>query len=122
MTLAWLLLMHFVGDYLFQTQAEALGKAEGKWWNSAILAHCATYTACFIPVFLFYHIHPIGIVAIFFSHWFLDRRWPVIWWREHVTRNSRESIQATFWLTIVLDQVFHITVLFAIAAVHLGAR
>lgn len=112
----WLLLCHVIGDFLIQTESQALRKAAGKPWNRAILLHCTTYTAVFVPAVLRLAIPMWWLAVLFASHWFLDRRWFVYWWRRNVTRNSAASIAATPWLSIVIDQAFHVLVLATIAA------
>jgi len=112
-----LILAHLVGDYLVQTEFEAMNKALGPFWNRALWAHCSKYAACFIPVLALAGLSQWWLALIFFSHLFFDRRWPIIWWRRVVTHNSAESIKATFWLTVVVDQIFHTLVLALIVIV-----
>lgn len=111
----WLLIAHFAGDYLFQTEFEALNKMQNRFCNRALVSHCTKYTLCFIPVFWFYVMQPAWLLFIFGSHLFFDRRWFIMWWRKHINRNSDESIAKTSWLTITIDQIFHILVLTLIA-------
>jgi hypothetical protein len=115
-------LAHALPDFAFQTQFEGTTKMLGKFWNKGLVSHCVKYTAAFVPVFWFFEI-PFGwLFVIYGTHMFIDRRWPIIWWRQHVTRNSIESIQATFWLTVVLDQIAHAVVIVLILVVHYGTR
>jgi len=114
--LEMLVVIHLVGDYLLQTEFEAMNKATGKFWNRAILSHCSKYTLCFAPVIWSFGLGWLWLVLIFGTHMFFDRRWPVVAWRKYITRNSDSSIKNTFWLTVALDQIFHLIVLAAIAA------
>lgn len=106
-----LILSHLVGDFLVQTEFEALNKALGKFFNRALLVHCLKYTLCFAPFFWNIGSGYFWLLLIFSSHMVLDRRWLIIWWRHYVNRNSPKSIENTFWLTVVVDQIFHILVL-----------
>jgi len=112
-----LLVAHFVGDYLAQTEYEAMNKALGRFFNRALWSHCLKYTLSFVPVFWISSLHPAWLVLIFTSHLFLDRRWPIIWWRKHINHNSDDSIRATFWLTVMTDQIFHGLILALISVV-----
>ncbi len=106
-----LIIAHLLGDYLFQTEYEALNKAQGSFFNRPLWQHVATYTACFVPLCIWVHLPWLSLVAIAGSHAFFDRRWPIIWWRKNIMGNSPESITEQFWLTIMVDQIFHILVL-----------
>lgn len=106
-----LLLAHFVGDYLVQTEYQALHKAEGNFLNSALINHCFMYSLCFVPVLAIYNANPLWILFVFLSHMFYDRRWPIMLWRQYVNRCSQKGIESTFWLTIVVDQIFELLVL-----------
>ena len=107
----YLIIAHLVGDYLVQTEFEGMNKALGRFWNRALISHCVKYTLAFIPVVVAYRLPLWSLLVIYGSHMVIDRRWPVIWWRRNVTRNSEDSIKATFWLTVVIDQIFHLLVL-----------
>ena len=60
-----LMLCHFLGDYVFQTDFLARTKGES-WWH--MLAHCVTYTTPFICFFGF----DMRIVFLLFSHILID--------------------------------------------------
>jgi len=111
------ILGHLAGDYLFQTTYEALNKTKGRVFNRALMAHCVKYTLCFLPLFLTLGISLLWLIPIFVTHVIFDRRTPIIWWRKNVTRCSDEDIKNTFWLTVVIDQIFHIVVLAVISLV-----
>lgn len=115
--IGWLVVCHLIGDYLLQTEFEAMNKAMGKLWNSAILSHCSKYTLCFAPVVWFYGLSWLWLVLIWGAHMFIDRRWPVITWRRYITRNSENSIKNTFWITVIIDQIFHFIILVVIVTV-----
>lgn len=111
----WLLIAHLVGDFLLQTEFQAVNKAKGRFFNGAIIAHCATYTICFIPVLMFLGAPLWWLAWVFGTHVVLDRRWPVVLWRRCIKRDSALGIEQTAWLTIALDQTFHLCVLAVIA-------
>jgi hypothetical protein len=111
----WLLLAHYCGDYLLQTETQAGRKMFGRFFNKALMGHCAVYTACFLPVFYAFSLNPLWFFVIFGSHAFIDRRWPVVWWRKYVNRNSDESITKAQWLVIATDQIFHAVILVLIS-------
>lgn len=113
---AWCVIAHFVGDFLFQTGYEARNKAEGRFLNLALLTHVAKYTGAFVMLCLAGLIAWPWLILIFVSHTLIDRRWPVIAWRRHINGDGPEAIQSTFWLTIVIDQIFHLIVLAIICA------
>lgn len=114
----WLVICHLIGDYLVQTEFEALNKALGRFWNRALVSHCVKYTLCFVPLVFTAALNPMWLMLIYGSHMIFDQRWPIVWWRKCVTRNSDESIKATFWLTIVIDQIFHLLVLVVIVTMQ----
>jgi len=111
----YLFLSHLIGDWLIQTEFQALNKAKGRFFNRALTTHCLGYTLCFVPAFALAHIAWPWLALIFWSHLFLDRRWPVIWWIRVMKRTSEETIKNLFWLVIAVDQVFHILILGFIA-------
>ncbi len=115
-----LVFAHALPDFAFQTQFEAFNKALGKFWNKALVSHCVKYTIPFAAVFWFFGIPLVWLFVIYFTHMFIDRRWPIEWWRRHVNRNTPEVIKNTFWLTVVLDQIAHALVIIGILAVHYG--
>jgi hypothetical protein len=115
-----LIVAHLFGDYLFQTEYEAMNKAEGSVWNKALMAHCVKYTLCCLPVLLIYEVPLMWLLFILVTHIFFDRRWPIVWWRIHIMRGDPDSIDKTFWLTIVVDQIFHLCVLAIVVCVSQG--
>mgnify|MGYP001583553699 CR=1 FL=1 len=110
-----LVLTHLVADWLFQTEYEAMNKAKGRFFNAAIIKHSLIYTLAFVPALVYLGAPMWWLIALFSSHMFLDRRWPVIWWIKTVKRTSEETINKLFWMVIVIDQIFHILVLVPIA-------
>lgn len=64
-TMYKLVLCHFLGDYVFQTDFLARTKGEN-WWH--MLAHCVTYTTPFICFFGF----DSNIAVLLLSHLIID--------------------------------------------------
>lgn len=64
-TMFKLLLCHFLGDYVFQTDFLARTKGEN-WWH--MLAHCVTYTTPFICFFEL----DLNIAVLLLSHLVID--------------------------------------------------
>ena len=102
-----LLLAHLLGDYPFQTSWMALNKAT-KWFP--LIAHSTLYTATLgvIAFFGFGGLTWWQLLTIFLAHILLDRRTFVAWWVRHVMSTDLAKNQ---WLGIMVDQVFHLTLL-----------
>ena len=116
--LVWFVVAHLIGDFLLQTEYEAMNKAQGRFLNGALLSHSAKYTLCFAPVCWVFQVPLFWLGAILGTHLVLDRRWPIIAWRRHVKRDSEEGIKQTFWLTVIIDQIFHLFVLVLISSLR----
>lgn len=82
-----LLLCHFIGDYVLQTDYLATTKGNN-WWH--LIAHCMTYTTVFLLLFGF----DCRIVIILISHLIID------------------SAKARYKkINYMSDQILHITIL-----------
>lgn len=110
----WLLIGHFVGDYLFQTGWMAANKM--KRWD-ALLVHSAVYTIAIYLFSLFSFKLTIGsVLFVFISHVVLDQGSIVRWWTKHI---QAPPLSERKWLTIMADQSFHLIVLgIAVWLVH----
>lgn len=109
------LICHCIGDYLFQTDNQALTKKKkGKEGLFACLRHCITYT---LP-FLFLQVASLkACLVIFISHLIIDRTDIVlhflVWKNSAQTKdnfgsNADRPFVITFWLYVITDNVFHI--------------
>ncbi|HEU5141494.1 MAG TPA: DUF3307 domain-containing protein [Bacillales bacterium] len=101
-----LLVGHFVGDFLFQTNWMAVNKSK-KW--SPLFTHCVVYTAV-VALFglMGGGLSPVGIAVIFVGHVILDRKTFVSFWVRYIqTARGSDAV----WLEIVADQIFHILLL-----------
>jgi hypothetical protein len=116
-----LIVSHFVADWLFQTDYEAIHKAQGSFLNKAILKHCSVYTLCFVGAIYFWNVSFWFLPAIFITHLVIDRRWPVAWWITKIKRTGSQFLKENFWFFVIIDQVFHIVILAIIAIIAKGA-
>jgi len=106
---------HMVADWLLQTEYQAMRKMQGAWWNDAALAHASVYTLCIGLVLGWFGVTVWWLPIVWASHIFLDRRWPIVWWLVHIKRMSPHTIESLWWLALVVDQTFHLLVLYGIA-------
>lgn len=108
--LSWLIIGHFVGDFLLQTNWMAFGKTQRFF---PLTIHALVYTASVALLSL-----PAGglsgqaIAIIFISHMALDQRSFVRWWVQAV--NGKES---PGWMNVVVDQTWHLLVLAVVCLV-----
>jgi hypothetical protein len=113
-----LLVAHFVGDWMFQTNWMAAGK-RGRPRSVACLSHCLAYTVVVGGGLALAAVGGIAALApgqaagaalfIFVTHWLIDgfnlpRRWNHL-----VNRADREFV------LIVVDQTMHLVTLAAVA-------
>lgn len=103
----YLVLGHLVGDYLLQNSWMAMNKAN-KW--IPLLTHCLIYTLSLLAAMFIGGFSVTGFVVaiIFISHVFLDKRIFVFWWTRTIM--GVKSPEGN-WLTIMVDQVFHLLIL-----------
>ncbi|MDQ0482167.1 DUF3307 domain-containing protein [Guptibacillus hwajinpoensis] len=103
----YLFIAHLVGDYLFQTKWMALHK-HNKWLP--LFVHVSIYTFVIgITAWLsFGGLSILQLGFVFITHLFLDRRTFVVWWTTVIMQNSDPSSR---WLTIIVDQIFHLLVI-----------
>jgi len=102
-----LLLAHLLGDFPLQTSWMAMNKAT-KWFP--LIVHSALYTATLgaIAFLGFGGLDWWRLLTLFIAHILLDRRTFVAWWVRNVMRTDLVKNQ---WLGIMVDQVFHLTLL-----------
>ncbi len=105
-----LFLTHFISDWLFQTQWEALNKSKQ---ITPLLIHSLIYTLFFIPVFYFYHFQWFYLLLLFISHAILDNRQFEFWWMEKIKRTKIKEFGETNWAIVLIgiDQIFHLAIL-----------
>ncbi len=121
------ILMHLIGDYIFQFDYQALGKKKpGSKHAIQCLTHCLTYT---IP-FLFLTRDIWALILIMTTHYLIDRTHIVsrfICWKNNLildgmTPYSFEGSKSNMghhpsrppfisvWLGIITDNILHITI------------
>ena len=120
------LVCHFAGDYLLQTEEQALNKygglRRGARQRRALVLHVSTYTLCFVPalVWLAGELSVVGVIAVaagvFGPHLVIDDGLPVTEWLRRVKHAEAEPGTPLF---LYVDQSFHLVSLFA-AAVAAG--
>ena len=117
----WLLVAHLVGDFLLQTDGMAKNKATDWSW---MLRHVGVYLIIVTVVLAAYALaHPVPLVVIVVlllflaaTHIILDRRTFVQWWTGLVGASPEHP-----WLSIVVDQVFHLLTVAVVAQVLVQA-
>jgi hypothetical protein len=120
---AVLLVSHLTGDYLFQTEWQALHKRGGLGPNResrrALAAHIATYTLAFVPAFVWLATD-IGwavvaaVAAVALPHWIQDDGRLLAVYVRHVKGFEAADNPV---VTAAVDQTFHFLALFALALV-----
>ncbi|WP_227396347.1 DUF3307 domain-containing protein [Jeotgalibacillus aurantiacus] len=104
---SFLFLAHLIGDFLFQTGWMA-SKKSTEW--IPLLTHCFVYTITILIVswMTFGVMSLVAYLFIFVTHVILDRQKFVRWW---VKRMMQTPAGPDKWLTIVVDQIFHLIIL-----------
>ena len=124
--LAGFLVAHMVGDYLFQTDWQALNKrgglTAGGTSRRALVSHVTTYTLAFLPAFIWIGSELdavwaiIAAVLVFVPHLIIDDGRFVALYIARVKRVEGLNLS----LAASVDQSFHVLSLF-LAAVVIGA-
>jgi hypothetical protein len=112
---AWLFVAHLIGDFLVQTRNMADHKATDWSW---LFRHIAVYMLFVTTVVVWYTVAfdvPawLTIASLLFlvvTHIILDRRTFTSWWVRTISQASDIT-----WMSIVIDQVFHILTLAVVA-------
>lgn len=110
-TLLLAIIGHLVGDYLLQNDWMALNKKKR---TLPCAVHCGLWTlavcvfagwwACWVPL------------VLFAAHFAQDRTGLVVWWMTRVNRQAQfVSGPCAPWSIIVVDNVWHIVSLYAVA-------
>ena len=109
-TFAWLVISHFVGDWLLQNEWMALGKKQGV-FTWAGLMHFVVYTIIIIGALALSGAKQklatsIAVCAlIFVSHWAIDALDVARRWMQAVLQTDREAVR------LAVDQLLHVLVL-----------
>lgn len=123
-TLVYLLILHFVSDALLQSREMALQKSENFWWLSY---HCGIIFMVFwLGVWI---IGPTSEQAVLFSglnaftHFIIDGiiwrvyKKSVIIRHPNATKDYKYYEDKSFYTTILLDQMLHITTIIILLGV-----
>lgn len=103
-----LLAAHWIGDFLLQTNYQAVNKSKNNW---ALTQHVLTYTMCFAP--FGWTFMGATFVAHWLTDWFTSRRSAAHWYiqpgiKDGVPILELNNIQrAWFWAWIGFDQLIH---------------
>ena len=118
-----LLISHLAGDFLLQTEFQAVNKRGGlghdRTQRRALLLHGATYTAACVPalIWLASEIGALGAVvcalAITLPHVTIDDGRLLFAWMSRVKHNDAPET----WLVAAVDQTFHLVCLLPVAVV-----
>ena len=117
-----LLVSHLVGDFLFQTEPQALGKRGGladARGRRLLLTHLAYYMAAFIPALVWIGVETSAAravavaVVVAIPHVLIDDGWFVGVWLREVKRAHNPDIG----LRIAVDQSFHVVCLLGAALI-----
>lgn len=103
-----LLVAHLVGDFLLQTEWQALNKQTN---YRALFSHIAVYAVVLlgvlISVFGYKNIMVyLAVVMLAGSHALIDRGWPVVRFMKAFRLIVKRKPER--WLVIAVDQVIHI--------------
>lgn len=120
--LVWLVVLHFIGDWLLQTNYWALNKTS----NFKIrLLHCTVWATPFLILFFFLGL-PIGLsigmfIWLLVSHERIDTYKPLMWYRANISGDEGAKSVETFKkefetprgfvVNVTLDQIFHLLTL-----------
>ena len=120
-TFTWLVIGHFLGDWVFQNDWMARGKKEAL-LTLAGAVHFAVYTATIIGALLLSGVndrHPVFYLAlgalVFVSHWLIDATDGVERWMRFYRQSHLEVVR------VMVDQVLHLLVLLALVVVFAEA-
>lgn len=118
-----LLISHLAGDFLLQTEWQAVNKRGGLRHDPvqrrALLLHGLTYTAAYVPalIWLGSEIGALGAVlcalAITLPHIVIDDGRVLFAWMSRVKHNDEPER----WLVAAVDQTFHLVCLLPVALV-----
>jgi len=108
------ILLHLIGDYLFQNDWMAVNKAQkSERGYIACMVHCMAYT---LPFALYYQSLPAASI-IFGTHFLIDKYRLPIYWIKLVNWNwssgnygysDAKPVWMSTWLFIIVDNIFHL--------------
>jgi len=111
-----LLVGHLIGDYILQSDWQAQGKTLR---SLPCLAHCLLYTLA-VWACSFWWMPWWGLAVVFAGHYPLDRYRLAGWWMRRVAGQAGFATTLAPWSVIVVDNTFHLIVLFLVGTVAKG--
>lgn len=116
-----LVICHLVGDYMFQTDWQALNKRGALTGTAtmrrALLSHAATYTLAYVPALIWLwsslHAGVFGIAALIAIPHLIQDDGQLL--AKYAKKFKKADIKANPSLGAALDQSFHIVALFLVA-------
>lgn len=104
------LIGHLIGDWIIQTDWQAENKTKN--WK-AMQQHMVGYNLCMFSLCVPYM--PLRSILILImvswtTHSILDRRWPI---KRLLELSRSKDFSETTWGVLIVDQIVHITILFA---------
>lgn len=108
-----LYIAHKIGDYLFQTDKQAIHKSSN---IGPLIAHCLVYTTIVLGAAWFFigFFRWAAVILLFFSHLVLDKRTFEVLWAKVVKRIKDPNAPEHRITMMELDQAFHYVILFII--------
>jgi hypothetical protein len=112
---------HLVGDFLLQTDWQAVNKRGGlgrdREARRALVSHVFVYTLCFVPALIWIASHESALViallpVVFIPHLIQDDTRALIAWNRVVKRGAPMPGDPVY---MAIDQAFHVVVLFGTA-------
>lgn len=117
---AWLLIGHFVGDWMLQNDWMARNK-RGRWWSFPCVVHCLIYSivivqAAWIGSRGVIPLAQLGMIFVFIllSHWIIDGFDLAGVWGRFINQTQSDYVR------IVVDQTMHMIVLGATVSLFLS--
>lgn len=107
--LVWGVIAHIIIDWFFQNEWQAVNKTN--WKHPAAWVHSGLHLIALLFVF-----PPIFAVCLAISHFLVDLRKPLVWWRKTIKQATDLGNPVTIHVAFWQDQCAHVLCL-AIAAV-----
>ena len=107
-----IIIAHWIGDYVLQSESMAVGKATSLKW---LTIHVLVWTASIRIITTLFGATFMWVIAMGVAHWIQD----------FITSKINSHFQKTkqlklFWLTIGTDQMLHYLVMFATLHIFYG--
>lgn len=107
--LVWGVIAHIIADWFLQTEWQAIHKV--KWQHPAAWLHSGIHFGFLLLVFPF-----VPALLLAMSHFWIDLRKPLQWWRRTIRQTTDPGNPATIHIAFWQDQCAHVLCL-ALASV-----